>query len=456
MSYTQQNPQYTSYFGSIAGTTNWMSGVAKLGRGYAKEMMVIDQLNVSGSYPIASTDGSVKITYQPHQEVTQTVSNVQQAGANLIVTFNDPTYTGFRPKIMVRDANNYQAYVESSTAGSMVLRPGPQGALVAATHYTAGMSVTSLSSAAGNHYSNGLLNLYLENKYRTNYSAIRRESYTVSSREKFFTQTMTGEGGLQKIYAWTAGEQDMLMRFVNNDVYDMIYSEPGQANGLEGIYNRYEGLKAATRNQGGRYVEMTSLFTITDLYSDIDFLLSKNPGMNQSFLWGGGRAAWSRINALLGGANIIYTQSKAVINGNELNFDVLKATINGATVQFMTWGIFDNREKFPMLSTVAGGGFRESNTYFMINLDPIPSTEGGMVPAIRKFHFAQSPLTGGAETLYRMVPGMVGFDGQSTGGAMVGGYQFTASDIAGASVQVMKDGGYDVQADACVYRCLVA
>lgn len=456
MSYTQSNPQYSSYFGTVTSSTNWMPGVAKLARGYAMEVELIDALNVGGSVPIASKDGTVQIAFRPHQEITQTVASVTQAGANLIVTWNDPTYTGFIPKTIVRDANNYQAYVESTSTGAVVLKPGPQGALVAATHFTAGMSVTQLSSAAGNHYSTGLLNQYQEDKYRTNYSAIRRGSFTVSTREKFYTQVMTGEGGLQKIYAWTQGEQDMLMNFINNDVYDMIYSEPGTAIGNEGVYNRFEGFKAATRNQGGRYVEMTSLFTIADLYSDIDFLLSKNPGQYQNFMWCGGRAAWSRINALLGANNIIFTVSKAVVNGNELNFDVPKATINGATIQFMTWGIFDNRQKFPMLSTVAGAGFRESNTYFMLNLDPLPAQEGGTVPAIRKFHFAQSPVTGGAETLYRMIPGIQGFQGVSTGGPMVGGYQFTASDIAGASVQIFKDGGYDVQADGCVYRCLVA
>lgn len=455
MSYTQQNPQYTSYFGSIAGTTNWMSGVAKLGRGYAQEMAIIDALNVSGSQAIASDDGSIKVAYQPHQEVTASVASCTQAGANLVLTFTDPTYTGFREKIVVRDSVNYQAYVESSSAGGVVLRPGTSGALTTA-NFAVGMSITSLSSASGNHFSTGLSNLYLENKYRTNYSAIRRESYTVSSREKFATKVMKGDGGLETIYAWTQGEQDMLVRFVNNDVYDMVYSVPGQATGLEGVYNRYEGFKEAVKNQGGRYVEMTSLFTIADIYSDVDFVLSKNPGQRQNFMWCGGRAAWSRINTLLGANNITYTVSKAVVNGNELNFDVTKATINGATMQFMTWGMFDNRQKFPMLSTVSGG-FRESMTYFILNTDPIPSQDGGMVPVIRKFHFAQSPLTGGAETLYRAISGMVGPTmTNSTGGPMIGAYQFTASDIAGASLQVMKDGGYDIQADACVYRCLVA
>lgn len=457
MSYSQSNPQYTSYFGSLAGTSNWMSGVAKLARGYANEMEFIDQLNVGGSEPIASDDGSVKVAFQPHQEITQTILTSTQAGANIIITFVDPTYTGFRPKTMVRDSNNFQAYVESSTAGSVVLRPGPQGAMLVASQFSVGMSMTCLSSAAGNHYSQGLLNVYLENKYRTNWSAIRRESYTVSSREKFKTLAIKGDSGVETIYSWTLGEVDMLRRFINNDIYDMVYSEPGQAMGNEGVYNRFEGFKAAVRNQGGQYVEMTSLFTIADLYSDIDFMMSKNPGQYQNFMWGGGRAAWSRINSLLGANNITYTVSKAVVNGNELNFDVPKATINGATIQFMTWGIFDNRQKFPMLSTVAGGGFRESNTYFMLNTDPIPSQNGGTVPAIRKFHFAQSAEMGGAETLYRAVSGMVGATlTNSTGGPMVGSYQFTSSDIAGASLQVMKDGGYDIQADACVYRCLVA
>jgi hypothetical protein len=448
MSLTQNNPQYNPLIATIVNNRNWAPMLAELGRGFAKPLAVIDAMNPAGSFSVESPDGSMRVAFQPLQEVTQIISAVAQAGANLTVTVTDPLFTGFRPKTIVMDSAGNQAYVQSWSANVLTLSPATYPtALVSTSHFLVGRSLTSLGSSAGNQNSTGVDNLYKTNDYRTNYSAVYRETHQVSNRDKFVSYKFD-----ETYYSWVTGEMDMVERFAKYKVLNMIYSEPGQFNGIEGVTNRYEGLRAAIRNQGGKYTAMTSLFTAADFESDLDFMASTNPDQYQSYMWIGGRAAWKRINDLYGGTNIAFTVSKAVINGNELNFDIPQATINGITVKFMVWGVFDNIKMFPLISSVAGAGYMESNTYFMINTDPIPAVGGGTVPVIRKFHFAHSQTTGGVETLYGYIPGL----GNSIGSANTNGYPLIASPVMGAQYEIAEDAGYDIQADACVYRHLVA
>ena len=452
MAIQSNNPQYNPALANILSYRNWSAGIAKLGRGFAKELMVIDALNPSGSFSVESPDGSLKVGFQPYQTQTNIVASVMQSGANLILTWTDPTYTAFRLKEEVMcTPGGYHGYVLSTAPGTVTIGTSTYPTTLDATlHFLAGTSVTALGSASGNQNSTGLTNLYMTNSYRVNYSAIYRDSHQISSRDKFFSYT--GTDGV--FYSFTSGEMDMVRRFMNNKVLNLCYSEPGQANGLEGVFNRYQGLKAAVRDQGGKYVPMTSLLTVADIRSDIDFMATKNPNQYQEYTVLTGRGMRSQINTLFAGS-IGFTQSKAVINGNELNFTVPKLTIDGTTLQFIDWSIWNDTSRFPVISSLTGNSM-ESNTYCMLNTDPIPSTEGGLVPVIRKFNFAHSMVTGGAETLYRYIPGMVGPGmGNSTGGPVMGGYQFTASSIMGSQWEIAEDGGYDIQGDAMVYRHLI-
>lgn len=451
---TPNNPQYSPLFATIVNNRNWASGVADLSRGWAKPLMLIDALNPQGSYSIEGPDGKLQVAYQPRQEVVATVATVTQSGANLIVTWVDPTYNAFREKMIVRDSNGNQAYVLNATAGSVVLAPATNPATLSSTsHFIAGRSVLEMGSGSGNQYSTGVTNIYKQNAVRYNWTAVTRESFTMSRREKFISYKFD-----ETFYSYTQGELDMIKRFMKNKVKNMIYSEPGQfISPTEGTVNRYEGLRAAIRNQGGRYISTPALFTAADFEADLDFMAINDPAQEQNYLWIGGRRAWARINNLYGGTNIQFTVSQAVINGNELNFDITQATINGITVKFMVLGLFDDVYSFPTISSVPGAGYKESNTYAILNLNPVPNKLGGMIPSVRKFHFGSSDVTGGNETLYRFIPGMVGPGStSSTGGSMLSGYQMATSATDGGQFEILEDAGIDFTADACVWRELSA
>lgn len=453
MSLQNQNPQYNPLISTIVNNRNWASGMAALGRGFYKPLALIDALNPNGVYfTIESPDGSARFAYQARQEPVATVASVTQSGANLVLTFTDPYYSGFREKFIMRDNVGNTGYISSVAPGTATIMPSTYpSALVSTSHFLVGSTVSALAQAAGNQNSMGVSNVYRTNSYRTNWSAIRRNSHTVSSRDKFVSYKFD-----ETYYSWVTGEMDMLNDFAKGKMYDIIYSEPGQAQGIEGTYNRFEGVKAAIRNQGGRYIPMATAFTQAEFESDLDWIASNDPAQFQNYMFYGGRAAWGRICSFYQ-TNITFTQSTRVVNGNNVNFDIMETTIKGITIKYMVGGIFDDKVLFPTISTVTGG-YQESMTYFLLNLNPLPDVNGGpAIPVIRKFGFDHSPVTGGAETLYRYIPGMVGPGlGSSTGGGMMNGYQMTASPVMGASFQIAEDHGFDIQGDACVCRFLIA
>jgi len=449
---TQNNPQYSPLISTIVNDRNWASGVQDLARGWASDWLTfVDALNPEGSSSIEGPDGTLKVAYKPRQEAVGVVQAVAQAGANLVITFTDPTLSVFRTKFMVRDSSGFTGYVISNAPGTITIQPATNPLVLDSTlHFIAGRSVLEMGSGSGNFYSTGVTNLYEQVLTRTNYSAVIRESQTVSRREKFISYKFN-----ETYYSYQQAEVEMLKRFMKKKVLNMLYSEPGQFNSvIEGEVNRYEGLRAAVRNQGGRFISAPALFTTTDFESDLDFMATHDPAQYQNYVLLIGRKAWSRLNTLYGGTNIQYTVSKAVVNGNELNFDIPQVTINGVTMKCMIMSIFDDIYSFPTISTVAGAGYKESNTYCMLNLNPVPNVNGGgLIPSVRKFYFASSNATGGLETLYRYNPGMVGPGASNgTGGGMMGQYQFAGSSIDGGAYEILEDCGVDFTGDACVWR----
>lgn len=450
---TQNNPQFNPLFSSIVNYSNWATGIADLARGYALPLQLIDALNPNGSEAMEGPNGVFQIGYYPRQEVQAFVATVTQAGANLILTWTDPTYDGFRPKLEVQDSNHNHGIVVSTAPGTITIQPSTfPTALVDTLHFLAGSSVSDLGSASGNLNSTGLINAYKEPAFRYNYAAVSRESHTVARREKF--QSLQHN---EAVMSWTISEIQMMQRFMKNKVKNWLWSSPGQVNTSEGVVNRFEGTRAAVINQGGRFISSPTLPSVQDVKDDLDFMASNDPSMYQDFVWVLGRKAWSRINDLFGPGNITYTVSKAVVNGNQLNFDIPQVTINGVTVKLLVLGLFDDKVTFPKMSTIAGAGLKESNTYAMLNLAPIPSAVGGgLVPAVRKFHYASSALTGGAETLYTYIPGMIAPGSSNLTGNKMGMYQMGTSSIDGGQFEVLEDGGLDIHGDACVWRELSA
>ncbi len=450
MSIISQNPQYNSAYTALMNNRNWASGVLDLDRAYAQPLAWIDSLNPQGSYSIEGPEGQLLVAYRPRAEVVQTIASVSQSGANLIVTFTDPTYNSFRERFLVMDDNKNFGYVIASTAGSVTIKPATNPtALVAANHFVAGRTITEVGNIAGNQYSTGVANLYKTNAVRSNWSSIMRESCTISSREKFNTF-----GYDNTIYAYTQNEAEMVKRFMKRKLMKAVYHDPGQFNTqFEGTGNITQGLRAAVRDQGGMFIQSSSLLSQTMFESMLDFVATKDPAQYQNYAFIGGRQAWGRVSSFYQN-NIIYTQSTRMgENGQAVTFDIAQVTIKGITLKIQVWGLFNDNVLFPKVSTIAGAGYKEANTFAILNLNPVPdAVSGGMIPSVRKFHFANSQMTGGQETLYRAIPGMVGVgNSNSTGLPTVNGYQIATSSTMGGSVEIAEDAGIDFTADGCCW-----
>lgn len=450
MAIINQNPQYNSAYTSLLNNRNWASGVLDLDRAYAQPLAWIDSLNPQGSYSIEGPEGQLLVGYQPRAEVVQTIASVTQVGANLRVTFTDPTYDSFRNKILVMDDNKNFGFVIETNPGNVLIKPATYPTtLVAASHFIAGRTITDMGNIAGNQYSTGLTNLYKTKAVRTNWSSITRDTHTISSREKFtsykFDDTM---------YSYSEGEAQMVKRFMKKKLLKAVYHEPGQFNTFfEGTGNVTQSLRAAVRDQGGMFIQSSSLPSQAMFESMLDFVATKDPAQYQNYMFIGGRQAWGRISSFYTN-NIIYTQStKMDNNGQAVTFDIAQVTIKGITIKIQVWGLFNDTVLFPKVSSIAGAGYKEANTFAILNLNPVPDAiTGGMIPSVRKFHFGSSDATGGAETMYRMIPGMVGAgNSNSTGLPSVNGYQIAGSSVMGATVELAEDAGIDFTADGCVW-----
>jgi hypothetical protein len=451
MSASQINPQFASLYASLFNYNQWASGVIDLDRGWSKPLAMFDAMNASSSFGISGPEGKLIVLTQPRQEVVQQVLTATQSGSNLILTWADPTYTGFRNKDIIMDDKNYKAQVVSNNPGTVTIQPvAGTTTLTAGTHFAVGTWVSCLFDASGNLASPvGKENLYKERVPRYNYTALSRESFTAARREKF--NTLMGPDGVA--YYWSTGETQMVNRFVRKTLNKYIFSDPGVfTSQLEGVTNTTQGLRAAIRDQGGMFVSSPSLLSQTQFESYLTFLATKDPAQNQDYLFWGGREAWGRISSFYQN-DIIYTVSTKIVGGQSVNFDIQQVTIKGVTIKIMVGSIFDDNVMFPALSSISGAtGTKMSNTFCLLNLNPVPDADTGMmIPSCRKFHW-DTTGRGQYETIYKMIGGMTGAgQGNDTGPTVYNNYQMTSTPVDGFAVEMEADNGIDFTADGCVW-----
>lgn len=444
-----QNPQLQSLYASLFNYNNWSPGVIDLDRGWARPYKLFDAINNSTSFGIDDYQGGkLQVVTMPRAEVVQQVQAVAQAGADLTVTWVDPTYNSFRIGQLVRDSNGYQGQVSAASPGQVTISPATfPAALVAATHFVALTHVTALGYAAGNSFSTGTTSLYKTEAVRYNWAAVTRESQTMARTDKFYTWKRNDVA-----YYYTLAEEQMLRRFVKDRMKRYIFSEPGQFNGVDGTTNLTQGLRAAIRDQGGLFVSQPSNFTQAQFETWLDFVSSKTPGMYQDYLLWCGRNAWETITNFYTN-NITYTVSTKLAQGQAIDFDIKEVTLKGITMKIMVGDIFDDTIMFPALSSIAGiNGTRMSNTLCILNLSPVPdANDGSFIPSCRKFHWSNAPGTAGG-AIYKVIPGMTGpGSGNDTGPTLWNNYQLTSTSVDGCSFEVLDHSGIDFTADGCVW-----
>lgn len=451
MSYSSQNPQiaFASLYASLFNYNNWGDYVYNLNRDWGQVIKLLDFMNGGKSRAISSPDGSYnKAIKRRTARVAQIgAANAVQSGANLVVTFLDNTIDFYRNGDMVQDSDKNKGRVISWLPGQITIEPNFSPAtLTAGTQFLANDYVMVVVDESGNFNSGPKTTLFQDKTYRTNYASVQRDTHQIPRRAKF--NTRMGKNGI--VYYWNEAEKDMAERFYMDYVLKCFFSAKGtKTSSYQGIINGTEGMREAIITQGGLYNNSPVGLTQA-VFENMLFSTSTSYGATkQEKLFMMGRPAFMKISSFYTG-NIIYTGSRQTANGQTLSFDIDEIRIGNVNAKLMILDFLNDPVLFPTQSNIAGvTGTRESNSIYMIDINPIPADgpEMKMLPTIEKFHFSHEDGRED-ETIWKMIGGMTGMGASNdTGPTVYNNYQSSATPIDGCEIDVLGDNGIDCQAD---------
>lgn len=443
---TNQNPQFYSLYATLLNYDNWGAAVYDLDRDWGQVIYFIEQINGGKSRAVSSPDGTYnKVTMPRAEVVAQVAATPTASGANLILTWVDPTYNAFRVKDVVMSSDYEYGRVISASAGTITIEPFFDPAALTTANFALGSYVMAIVDVSGNFNSLGKTNLYKDKTIITNYASVQRDSCQLARREKF--NSFMHAPGIA--YYWSEGERQMFKRFYKNYVKKCLFSVKGTGvSSVEGAINGTEGIRDAIINQGGWYVSSTTALTQAVWEDMINYTSTSYARTYQDKVFLMGRSAWQQISSFYTN-NIAFTVSQRTAGGQNLMFDVKNVTIAGITATVMIADFLNDNVAFPALSSVPGvSGTRMSNSIFMIDASPIPSDgpEMRMLPSIEKFHFAQDDRQ--EEQIYKMIGGMTGGGPSNyTGPTVYNNYQLTSTAVDGVSMEILGDNGISCVAD---------
>ena len=148
---------------------------------------VIDFLVTRGA-PARSIDGQDGVFYKPimgSSTPTAQIQSVSTSGANLVVTFTDPSFDKFRLKEVIGDgtAAMNMGRVIAKQPGQVTVEPVAGGTLSSSTMFQANQFAVSMFPASGTRFSSGMESLYEYPKYVKNQTSITRESLSLARRD---------------------------------------------------------------------------------------------------------------------------------------------------------------------------------------------------------------------------------------------------------------------------------
>ena len=421
MAYQQNNPQIFGGFlyQNLFNYDNTSKLILDLDRGWNSVYQFVSTL-AGKSIGTTSPDGSYKRILKRRQEVLATIQTATQSGAGLILTFTDPTYTGFRTKDSVRDDNMTYGYVTEVRAGGVTIIPKDGGTLTAGTHFAAGQTIYAFYDQSGNMLSNGKTNLYKTVEPQTDYVAVQRDSLTVSRREKF--KTFAGHEGIA--YLWHENEQDMIRRMMRNYGRKILYGEGALVTSpIDGLANDTVGMRYRIINDGAyTNISGTQPFTWDELTYMGNAVANTEGSASQELV------VWiDRVSM----ANLQRERQDFVKYAGKDN-TVGGVTVNG--INFMTWAEGGITYKFmiqPYFSDVLSTPTSARESVWIMDLTPTTGIDvnGNITQEspLQKIHWGSDE-----EQIYRIQPGMTG------GNLPMRGDEYSRYDVCGDTFDGMR------------------
>ncbi len=440
MAYTTQNPQFGfSLFANLFTYDNTNPFLLDLDRNWTQVWDVMNTLSGGKSVGFNDKDGFYRRPILKRQAViAQLSANGAQSGANLVLTFTDPNYNGFRVKDWVMDDSMNEGRVIAATNGSITIEPlfSPT-TLTSGTQFLSGSFVRAYGDISGNFNSGSKTPLYREISVQTDYSTVFRDACQRARREKF--KTHIGTDGIA--YFYTNDEVEMVKRAMKYYGKTCMFGTGGtKTSVVEGQINGTRGIRQSIIDDG-IYMPATSNMTQADFEALFFAVANTDGSVNQTLEVWCGRRALARVQRF-------YT--------NLLQYAGQQSTLGGSSVKgenFKNYAIADINVNFRVMGclndTLEVPDWMQDSVYIM-DLTPLSATnENGQITKqspLQKIHWS-SNTNSTDEIIYKVVPGMTTPGDGSNTPAIYADYQIAANANDGYSTEMLMDFGVSYHAD---------
>lgn len=426
-------PLANSLISATLNDRNPMDLVTDISRGYNTPFLsIVSALNGWSSKRIDTL--KYEFTTLGNLSVAATIQVNALVGLNLVLTLQDPTYKNFRVGDLVMDSEMIKGKVISVSAGSLTIEAAGT-VLVAATHFTAGMTCKVIGDASIKSSSKGKTSLYVTPVPDYNFPSITRDSQYIDLKDMISTYPkFKGE------FWWFAQEHLMLQNFARQLEQKWIYSDRAQITGQDGEYYLNGGFVWSVKNRGGVYLKSPNIID-QSTWDDLIYQVSvKRASGSQDLVCLHGRAAKHEIDKFLG-LTIQYSGKNNTFGGDGVKgFSVKEYSIGSTNISFIYLPILDNPVFNPEVCTLANAtGTRGSNSFFLMDKNALVGVGGGSSPVVELFHYGQ-------EMYYGHIKGLASAGSSSNGSNYMNPSDTViSSDVAGMSAHAMVDNGINIK-----------
>lgn len=442
MGYQSINPQYGfSLFSNLFVYDNVSPVLLSLDRDWTQVWDIMNKLNGGKSIGFNDPFGKFNRPFQPRQSVMATIATATQSGANLLLTFTDPNYSGFRKKDYVKDDNMFEGRVISNdpNIGGVLIEPfnNPVTTLTAGTHFAANGIIRSYGDTSGNLNSTGKIPLYNTIENQVDYSTVYRDTCQRARREKF--KTHMGLDGIA--YFYTMDEREMVKRALKYYGKIIMFGTGGTKQSVvEGAINQTRGVRQSII-EDGIYDALTAPISQAQFEAGFFAVANTSGNTEQSLEVWAGRRAIAQIQSFY--TNLLqYTGTLNTLGGASVRgTDFHSYASAGVNVTFRILGCLNDGIEVP--------DWMQDSVYIIDTTPMQAQTESGqitMVSPLQKIHWSANTNTTD-EIIYKVVPGMTR-PGESNDTAEVyANYQIAANSNDGYACEYLHDFGLSFVAD---------
>ena len=413
---------------------NVAAGITSRQKSWMRSLM-IPKIFSGASVAFESKDSEFKRIFRPRQNAKAVVSTVSPSSGTsntLTITWQDPSFDGYRKHDIIRDdVTQVEAKVIEHYAGGVIVESQPGKQLFdAGVDFQAGAMTKFNYTRMRTYNSGGVENRFGENSEQLDYSDITDETIQLSRNEK-----ITATLGLDKaIYVWSQEIQDITDDFERQLGYKYWFSKGGTMIGSDGRITATMGIRERII-QSGKYYPGTSAPTLDVLVTMASYMASKNGTSFQDFLFVMGRKALVSIqqDATLRGL-VTYSGINNTVGGKNVSgLDVMYFQIGMMRMNF-TLGTFLDDTEF----RAASDGW----SIYGLDLTEIPTlgANGQGQSPIMRIHRGSA-----AELIYSYIPGK---EGMRTINQVAGNsFRATSTNVDGETYNVMGDCGISILAE---------